>query len=886
MKKIVQTLMVLLALLTTSGLMAQGIIKGTLKTANGKTVPGANILLKGTTTGTTSGINGDYSLKVPAGKDVLQISFTGYTPITYQFTIRQGETVTKNFVLKEDLLALDQVVVTGVQNKQTKLASSVAITTMSPKTISQIAPRSAADLLKAIPGFYVESSGGKGNANVFARGLPSSGGLRYVQFQEDGMPVFEYGDLMFGNTDIMVRIDQTMARLEAVRGGSASVLTSDAPGGIINIISKTGGPTTKGVFMQTIGLTYLHARTDFDIGGPVSKHLRYNIGGFYRADNGIRSPGFIANNGGQIKANFTYMFKKGFIRFRTKILNDRTIAYLPFPMMGNPARSIPGFNANYGTMKSLDLLHLHATTPFGGAVNESLDQGMHPKIFAFGGKALFNLGNNWTLKDNFEKSYIHIQFNSIFGVGNPESASAYAQSRGLTSYHYAFADGYKAGQPITNMSSLNGNGLVAVYGWWAVSLPLQEFGNDFKLTKTAGNNSFTAGWYFSTNQVSGNWWWHNVLVDISGHNTRKLNLINDATGQSLTTDGYTQYGSLYADYNALTMINAPYILDQLKVGNLSIDAGLRWDMGRIYGRVENVGNYTYDVNGDGIISPAEQNVQYGLGTYTPFHYNYSVLSYSLGLNYEFNKSLAIFARASDGHRAPADRAYVFGATTSTPNGFPSSAKDESIDQYELGLKYNSSKLALFATGFYSYFNHIDFTDFVNVGGTLTAIQQYYNTSALGLELEAVAQLGNLKLSFTGTAQNAKYHNWVYHDQNGTLHDFNNHFIQRLPKLYFTFRPSYNFGKLFASLAWEYFGQRFTNPQNQQILPRFSQINAYLGYTVNPHVTISIAGNNLFNTIGLTEGNPRSGLISTGGSQYFYARSILGRSAILSFKYNF
>ncbi len=886
MKKVVQSLMVLLALILTSGLMAQGTIKGVLKTANGKTVPGANILLKGTTNGTISDMNGKYSLQVPAGKNVIEISYTGFKPVTYPFSVKNGEILTKNFILKEDLLALDQVVVTGVQNKQTKLQSSVAITTLSPKKVMEIAPRSAADLLKAIPGFYVESSGGKGNANVFARGLPSSGGLRYVQFQENGMPVFEYGDLMFGNTDIMVRIDQTMARLEAVRGGSASILTSDAPGGIINIISKTGGPKTKGVFMQTVGLTYMHARTDFDIGGPLSKNIRYNIGGFYRADNGIRSPGFLANNGGQIKANITFLFKNGYIRFRTKILNDKNIAYLPFPMMGNPAKSIPGFNANYGTMKSLDLLHLRVKTPDGGVVHQSLADGMHPNIFAFGGKAYFDLGNNWSLTDNFEKTFDHIQFNSIFGISNPESASAYAASRGLTNYHYAFADGYQVGQPIANMSNLNGNGLVAIYGWWAVGLKLQEFGNKFELTKKSKNNTLTLGWYFSTNQVGGNWWWHNMLVDISGHNTRKLNLVNDNTGHSLTVDGYTQFGTLYADYNALTYINAPYLYDEIDLGSLTINAGLRWDMGRITGRVENVGTYTYDENGDGIISPAEENVHYGLGTYKPFNYNYSVLSYSVGLNYEFNKNTAVFVRASEGHRAPADRAYVFGATTSTVNGFPSSAKDESIKQYELGLKYNSSKLALFATGFYSFFNHIDFTDFVNIGGKLTAIRQYYNTKALGIELEAVAQLGNLNLSLTGTVQSAKYHNWVYHDQNGTLYNFNGHFIQRLPKVYFTFKPSYDFGKLNLSAAWEYFGKRFTNPENKQILPQFSQINVFIDYAINPHITISAACDNLFNTIGLTEGNPRSGLVSTGGSQYFYARSILGRSAILSFKYSF
>jgi outer membrane receptor protein involved in Fe transport len=885
MKKIVRIIMVMLTVFWSVGLMAQGTIKGTITLKNGKPVAGATVLLKGTTTGTTSDFNGKYSLQVPAGKNILRISYTGFKPIEYSYSVNNGATVSKNFVLHEDLLSLDQVVVTGVQNNKTKLQSSVAITTISAKQITEVAPRGTADLLKSVPGFYVESSGGKGNANVFARGLPSSGGLRYVQLQEDGMPVFEYGDLMFGNTDIMVRVDQTTARMEAVRGGSASILTSNAPGGIINFISKTGGPTTKGTLIQYIGLTYMHSRTGFDIGGPISKNIRYNIGGFYRADDGIRSPGYTANNGGQIKANVTYLFKKGYFRLRTKLLNDRNIAYLPFPMMGDPATSIPGFDAHYGTMKSLDLMRLHATTPSGTEVNENLADGMHPQIFSFGGEGFFDLGNNWSLKDNFQKSYINLQFNSIFGITDPQSASSYATGLGLTNYHYAFADGYQAGQPISDMSSLNGNGLVANYGWWAVNLPLEEFGNDFKITKKMKNNTLTAGWYFSTNKVSSKWWWHNMLVDISGNNTRKLNLVNDVTGESLTTDGYSQYGTLFRDYYALTRINAMYLFDEWDIGKLTINAGLRLDMGRTYGYTEKVKDYTYDVNGDGIISPAETNVQYGSGAYIPFHYSYDALSWSLGLNYEFNKNMAIFARASNGHRAPADRSYAFGGNETTSNGFPADTRVESIDQYELGFKYNTSKLALFATGFYSYFSHIAFTDFVLVDGKLTAIQQFYNTSAAGLELEAVAQFGNLNLSLTGTYQNAVYHDWVYHDASGKLYDFDGHFIQRLPKLYFTFRPSYQVGKLNISVTWQYFGKRFTNPANKQVLPQFSQINARLDFAVSKHISVAASGNNLFNAIGLTEGNPRSGLTSV-NSQYFYARSILGRSAVLSFQYKF
>ncbi len=68
----------------------------------------------------------------------------------------------------------------------------------------------------------VEASGGEGNANISVRGLPvASGGSKFLQLQEDGLPVLEFGDIIFGNADIFIRNDLSLARIESVRGGSA-----------------------------------------------------------------------------------------------------------------------------------------------------------------------------------------------------------------------------------------------------------------------------------------------------------------------------------------------------------------------------------------------------------------------------------------------------------------------------------------------------------------------------------------------------------------------------------------------------------------------------------------------------------------------------------------
>ena len=81
----------------------------------------------------------------------------------------------------------------------------------------------------------------------------ASGGAKFLQLQEDGLPVLEYGDIAFGNADIFLRSDLNVARVEAVRGGSASTFASNSPGGVINLISRTG-EQEGGSIQGTVGL--------------------------------------------------------------------------------------------------------------------------------------------------------------------------------------------------------------------------------------------------------------------------------------------------------------------------------------------------------------------------------------------------------------------------------------------------------------------------------------------------------------------------------------------------------------------------------------------------------------------------------------------------------
>ena len=149
---------------------------------------------------------------------------------------------------------LETIVVTGVPRRTTIMASSSSVSSLSLEQVEVSTPRSTAEAFRIIPGVRAESTGGEGNANIAVRGLPvASGGAKFLQLQEDGLPVMQFGDVAFGNSDIFMRLDNTVQTIESIRGGSASTAASNAPGGIINFISKNG-KSESGSVSTTLGL--------------------------------------------------------------------------------------------------------------------------------------------------------------------------------------------------------------------------------------------------------------------------------------------------------------------------------------------------------------------------------------------------------------------------------------------------------------------------------------------------------------------------------------------------------------------------------------------------------------------------------------------------------
>jgi TonB-linked SusC/RagA family outer membrane protein len=167
-------------------MMAQRTVSGTITDVNGEALIGANVLVKGTSVGTITDIDGSYSLEVPDGTTMLVISYTGYT--TKEMDI--ANTSVADIVLSEGQL-LDEIVVTGLGIKKEKKALGYAVSSVGAEQISQRAEGDVARILSGkAAGVQVTAAGGaSGSAtNVTIRGLSSFSGSNQALFIVDGIP--------------------------------------------------------------------------------------------------------------------------------------------------------------------------------------------------------------------------------------------------------------------------------------------------------------------------------------------------------------------------------------------------------------------------------------------------------------------------------------------------------------------------------------------------------------------------------------------------------------------------------------------------------------------------------------------------------------------------
>ncbi len=246
MKKLSLVLVLFFCALGT--MLAQRTITGTVTDETGESLIGASVVVKGAEgIGTTSDIDGSYSLEVPAGSDVLIYSYTGYG--TWEETIGASNVI--NVTMKEGV-TVGEIVVTGLGIKKEKKALGYAVTTIDSKDIELKPEADVTRVLRGkVPGVQIGATSGLAGSgtNVIIRGYSSITGSNQPLFVVDGVPFnsdtnADRGALAGSSSASSRFLDldpNNIAEVNVLKGLSATVLYGEAGrNGVILITTKSG----------------------------------------------------------------------------------------------------------------------------------------------------------------------------------------------------------------------------------------------------------------------------------------------------------------------------------------------------------------------------------------------------------------------------------------------------------------------------------------------------------------------------------------------------------------------------------------------------------------------------------------------------------------------
>lgn len=239
---------------------AQTSVTGSVIDEYGEAIIGASILEKGTSNGTVTDFDGNFTLNVAVGKS-LQISYIGY--LTQEVTV-SGQPI--SIILVEDTQTLDELVVVGYGTMRKKDLTG-AVVQINPSKIADQNPRSVQDLLRGTAGLQIGyDASAKGNsASILLRGQNSLGTSASPLIVLDGMAF--YGELSEINPDDIAQIDVLKD------ASSAAVYGAKAAAGVI-IISTKKGKEGKPVINVGMNIT-LNNKSNYNDFFGADDYMRY-----------------------------------------------------------------------------------------------------------------------------------------------------------------------------------------------------------------------------------------------------------------------------------------------------------------------------------------------------------------------------------------------------------------------------------------------------------------------------------------------------------------------------------------------------------------------------------------------------------------------------------
>lgn len=779
---------------------------------------------------------------------------------------------------------IQQVVVTGTASASgtRKIDAAFSITTANEEQLKSAAPSSTADIMKIVPGAYAEATGGQSGANIQVRGFPSGSDSPFVSVQMNGNPIYPVPVLSFFEGSSSFRLDDTIERVEVLRGGPSTIYSVGQPGATMNFIMKKGSDTPEGSLRFTAGTGNLR-RVDGVYSGKIAEGWYGMIGGFYRVTDGVRKSGFPADDGGQISASLTRKLDQGELTLYARSTNDKNAFYTGVPLISaNEGRKIsefPGFDPLTGTLMSNEMRNFTVEAGPGRTLNYDLGDGRGLKSNLFGAEFQQTL-NGWQVSNKL--NYFNGDLNTIamFTGNNPLRAGDYLANAITSANGNAAAVAAAGGVRATtgNMTYASGgavdpNQQVVQAGLWAVEKKLRSFTDDFRVSKDIGaNNTLTAGVFVANYSSKDVWYLGNSHLMTATPNARLIDvrLDNGVVVSNKGKEGNIFYAPV-ASYDGDN--TAFFIADEWRVNErLKLDAGFRREKQRLNATISNLTSIDPDNNpltlyNNGTSAPN--------GSFTGLSRDDSVNSFTVGGLFKLSRDASVFVRANQGHT------FIYfddmrNAGTQAVLDDRSRVPTPKVKQLEVGFKTANPLYSAYVNAFFTDFTGISFQQITTTG----VLYSVSGSKGKGLEFElALRPMAGLQLQLTGNWQDSEYRDNPAIEGNT---------VQRQPKFQYRFSPSYRIpmGDYALRLYGTYsrVGSRWADQANQQYLPAYETLDLGVLAELSDRLEFRVSATNVTNELGLTEGNSR---LTTGNSTGpINARPLFGRAVEASLTYRF
>jgi len=221
---------------------ASGTLRGKVYDKDTKDeLPGATVLVKGTSIGAPTDINGAYTVyNVPVGDQTIVVSYVGYAQLTVQVSVADGQTVVQDFYLASQAVTTRNVVVTAqaqgqMQSINQQLSANQLVNVVSAEKMQELPDANIAESIGRLPGVSLQRSAGEANA-VVIRGLSP----KYNEIEIEGVPMSStyYADR---GVDLSLLGDNLVKGVEVSKTLMPN-MDADALGGTVNLTLKTADP--------------------------------------------------------------------------------------------------------------------------------------------------------------------------------------------------------------------------------------------------------------------------------------------------------------------------------------------------------------------------------------------------------------------------------------------------------------------------------------------------------------------------------------------------------------------------------------------------------------------------------------------------------------------